>query len=245
MSGSQALKTTKEKTMLKIFTFCLAFAMCAQISKAQNVIEDYIDDHADMAQELMHSYQVPASLILGIAIHESAAGQSKIARHLNNHFGFKGPNSNTEIRSAYRDFPDVDSSYNYFISFLKSREHYNDLFEKHDQYDYYSWVKGIQRGGYAHSRTWASQVLAIIKKYELYDYDERPEDYVEPERPVVKRTVYAKKKSSKSVISGYYTIKKGDNLNSLAEKRGTTAAALMKKNGLKSSTLQPGQKIKL
>jgi hypothetical protein len=54
---------------------------------------------------------------------------------------------------------------------MHSREAFNKLFEKYGQGDYKNWAKGIQRGGYAHSRTWASQVITLIKKYELFKYD--------------------------------------------------------------------------
>lgn len=225
------------KKITVLFVILFAFA----VAKAQTT-EEYIANHAEYAQKLMRVHQLPASLILGIAIHESAAGKSKIAKHLNNHFGFKGPNSNTEIRSAYRDFPDVNSSYNHFVTFLQSRSKMNILFDKYGQYDYYGWVKGIQRGGYAHSRTWASQVISLIRKYELFLYDERPEGYVEPERPAV---VAMPKKKTTRKTSNFYTVKKSDNLSKLAERNGTTAGALMKKNGLKSAALQPGQKLKL
>lgn len=140
-------------------------------AKAQT-IDAYISSNAYHAQYLMQKYGLPASIVLGVAIHESAAGQSKIARHLNNHFGVKGANSNTEIKSAYRDYPSVDSSYTHFVSFLLSRKYFNVLFDKYDQYDYKNWAIGIQRGGYASSHTWASQVIAIIKKYELFEYDQ-------------------------------------------------------------------------
>ncbi len=108
----------------------------------------------------------------------------------------------------------------------------------------------IQRAGYARSRTWASQVIGLIKKYELFQYDERPEDYVEAVIPVVERTVRSSGKSKKNRTSTstkgkMYTVKKGDNLNRIAERNGTSSAILMRKNGLKSSALQPGQKIKL
>ena len=139
--------------------------------KAQT-IADYISSNAYHAQYLMQKYGLPASIVLGVAIHESAAGKSKIARHLNNHFGVKGSNSNTEIESAYRDYPSVDSSYTHFVFFLKSRKYFNVLFDKYDQYDYKNWALGIQRGGYASSHTWASQVIAIIEKYELFEYDQ-------------------------------------------------------------------------
>ncbi len=200
--------------------------------------EEYIETYADVAQRLADEHHIPASIILGVAIHESAAGQSKIARYLNNHFGIKGKNSNTEIRSAYKDFPSVDSSYTHFISFLKSRSYFNVLFEKYDQYDFKNWARGIQRGGYARSRSWSSQIIALIRKYELFQYDNRPEDYIEPAEPApVYRT---KKKTSKT-----YTVKNGDNLGIIAKRNHTTVKAIKSKNGLKTDAIKPGQKLKL
>ncbi|RZJ19894.1 MAG: LysM peptidoglycan-binding domain-containing protein, partial [Acinetobacter sp.] len=158
-------------------------------------------------------------------------------------------NTNTEIRSSYRDYPTVDSSYNHFVAFLHSRSYFDVLFSKYDQYDFKNWAKGIQHGGYAHSRTWSSQVIALINKYQLYLYDERPDDYLETVLPVaevaVKKTTSRGKVKSPTKNTNAYTVKKGDNLNKLAERTGTTSAALMKKNGLKSAALQPGQKLKL
>ncbi len=234
--------------MKKILMVCLLLSS-ALLGKAQST-EDYIAEHVEHAQELMREHQLPASIILAVAIHESAAGKSKIARYLNNHFGVKGANSNTEIRSSYRDYPTVDSSYNHFVSFLHSRPYFEVLFDKYDQYDYKNWARGIQKGGYAHSRSWASQVIGLIKKYELYLYDERPNDYEEQPDPVVeapaRKSRTAKNTSRKKSASAQtYTVKKGDNLNKLAERLGTTATKLMQKNGLKSSALQPGQKLKL
>ncbi|WP_316735717.1 glucosaminidase domain-containing protein [Pedobacter aquatilis] len=223
---------------MKIFTFCILLLL-AITSKAQDT-EEYITDHAEVAQNLMRDHKIPASLILAVAIHESAAGNSRIAQHLNNHFGVKGPNNNTEIRSAYRDYESDDESYNHFVEIMETRSPFNNLFEKYDQYDYQGWAKGIQRSGYAHSRTWASQVIALVRKYELYRYDERPEDYVEP----VYKPTYSRKRS-KGRSSKTYTVKSGDNLSVIAKKKGTTVKALMSKNGLRKANLKPGQKIKL
>lgn len=210
--------------------------------KAQNT-EDYILTNAFHAQYLMQNYGLPASIILGVAIHESAAGKSKIARYLNNHFGVKGANTNTEISSSYRDYPSVDSSYTHFVSFLLSRKYFNVLFGKYNSYDYKNWAYGIQRGGYASSRTWANQVIAIIKKYELFQYDNRPDDYLENVSPAV--AIITKKSSAVAKQSKYYTVKSGDNLSTIAQKKNTTVSVLMQKNGLKSSALKLGQKIKL
>ncbi|WAC41755.1 glucosaminidase domain-containing protein [Pedobacter sp. SL55] len=222
---------------MKKIILLVILAVNAFLASAQTT-EEYIEEYADIAQELAKEHHIPASIILGVAIHESAAGKSKIARYLNNHFGFKGKNSNTEIRSAYKDFPTVDSSYVHFITFLKSRTYFNVLFDKYDAYNFKAWARGIQRGGYARSRSWASQVIALINKYELFQYDNRPEDYVEPVEP---KPIYRPKKKS----SRTYTVKQGDNLSIIAKRNKTTVKALMNKNGLKSNALKPGQKLKL
>ncbi|WP_316807357.1 glucosaminidase domain-containing protein [Pedobacter agri] len=222
--------------MKNILTFCLLL-LSVITAKAQDT-EDYIAEHVEVAQELMRDHKIPASIILAVAIHESAAGNSRIAQHLNNHFGVKGPNNNEEIRSAYRDYESDEESYNHFVELMETRAPFNSLFDKYDQYDYKGWARGIQRSGYARSRTWASQVIAMVNKYNLYQYDERPEDYVEP---VSKVPVYHRKKRT---ASRTYTVKAGDNLGAIAKKKGTTVKALMKKNGLKKVSLKPGQKLK-
>jgi hypothetical protein len=222
---------------MKKFLFVVVLLASFSLAKAQST-EEYIETYADVAQSLAAEHHIPASIILSVAIHESAAGQSKIARYLNNHFGIKGKNSNTEIRSAYKDFPTVDSSYMHFISFLKSRSHFSSLFEKYDQYDFKNWARGIQRGGYAHSRTWASQIIGLIRKYELFQYDNRPEDYIEPVEPT---PAYRSKKKAGKI----YTVKSGDNLGIIAKRNRTTVKAIKSKNGLKSDAIKPGQKLKL
>jgi hypothetical protein len=229
----------------KLLFICLAIILSGTATKSQT-IQDYVEEHTGHAQELMRTYEVPASVILAVAIHESAAGKSKIARHLNNHFGIKGANSNEEINSSYRDYSDADESYDNFVEILQNNTSFNKLFDQHDQYDYAGWARGIQRGGYASSRRWASQVIAIIDKYELYQLDERPDDYVEPAPviPIVKKHS-GRRIKHRTAAKNTYTVKKGDNLNSVAVSHGTTATALMRKNGLKKSILQPGQKIKL
>ncbi|MBB6240159.1 nucleoid-associated protein YgaU [Pedobacter sp. AK013] len=223
--------------MKKIFTFCLLL-LTTIIVKAQDT-EDYIAEHVEYAQGLMHDHKIPASVILAVAIHESAAGSSKIAQHLNNHFGVKGPNNNTEIRSSYRDYLNADESYSHFVEIMETREPFNNLFEKYDQYDYKGWAYGIHRCGYARSRSWANQVIGLIKKYELYQYDERPEGY---EEPVYAAPVRHRAKNRRTTKS--YTVKSGDNLSIIAKKKGTTVKSLMQKNGIKKANLKPGQKLR-
>ncbi|GGH10082.1 muramidase [Sphingobacterium alkalisoli] len=131
----------------------------------------YIDEHRDLAQQLMRETGVPASVILAVAIHESAYGNSKIAKHLNNHFGIKGKNSSSVIRSAYKGYESVLSSYRDFVALLKRRKATQSLFEERSSTDYQSWIAGIARSGYSVSGDWKSKVLSTINRYDLDQYD--------------------------------------------------------------------------
>ena len=159
--------------MLKRLSFILLILLPGT-GFAQTAANKYIEEYKKEAVEKMNQYGVPASIILGIAMHESGSGTSKISKYLNNHFGMKGSSPNKKIKSAYKGYDSVAASYDDFISLLKNRVQFSKLFEKYSDHDYKNWVLGIQRGGYARSRTWASQVLGIISRYKLYELDNRP-----------------------------------------------------------------------
>lgn len=197
----------------------------------QSVTQNYIDSNKGKAISLMNEHHIPASIVLAVAIHESGSGTSKIAKYLNNHFGLKGSNSNTQIKSAYRDFDTIEDSYDYFIEFLRSRSYFNKLFETYPEYDYTNWAKGIQRGGYAASKTWSSQIISLINRYNLHELDNRPEEYIEPTPPVMEEKIY--------------TVIKGDNLSSIAKRHNTTTKEIMQKNQLNTTVLQIGQKLEI
>jgi len=158
----------------KLLIAGLLSAFISVAGHAQTTTQTYIDNNLAKARELMRVNHIPASIVLAIAIHESAAGTSKIAKYLNNHFGVKGSNSSTKIKSAYKGYESVSDSYDHFMEFMHNRTSFSKLFDMYDQYDYLSWAKGIQKGGYAHSRLWSSQVIGLIKKYQLYKYDDEP-----------------------------------------------------------------------
>lgn len=219
--------------MIKYCLFIFFTIFCNSVF-AQSTTQNYIDSYKEKAMALMNEHRIPASIILAVAIHESASGTSKIAKYLNNHFGFKGPNNNTQIKSSYREFATIEDSYNYFIDFLRSRSKFTALFDNYSEYDYKNWAKGIQRGGYAANKAWASQIISLITKYNLQEFDHRPKNYIEPLEPV---EVVAVKVT--------YTVKKGDTLSTIAKKHHTTTQNLMQENQLKTSVLQIGQKIKI
>jgi LysM repeat protein len=223
--------------MKKLMT--LIFLFLSLTVSAQNSATKYIEKHKNDAVELMKKHGVPASIILAVAMHESANGTSVIARHLNNHFGMKGKNSSTAIKSSYRGYESVESSYQDFISLLKNRRQFSPMFDKFTHYDYKNWVWGIQRGGYAASRTWGSQVMATIKKFKLYQFDERPEGM--PETILANASA---KESSAKAKGASYKVKKGDTLGEISKRLGIPVKTLMKKNSLRSSNLSIGQRLK-
>ena len=71
--------------LLNLLFFSVLFSL-----RAQSAAEVYINKYDTLAIEVLNNYQIPASLILGIALQESAAGTSKLCRINHNHFGVKG-----------------------------------------------------------------------------------------------------------------------------------------------------------
>lgn len=225
--------------MLKrLITVCLICVSGAAFG--QSAASTYIEKYKEEAIKKMNEYGVPASIILGVAMHESGSGTSKIAKYLNNHFGKKGKNDSKEIHSAYKGYNSVEESYEDFITTLKSHVQFSRLFEKYAVYDYKNWALGIQRGGYAASKTWASQVLAIINKYHLYEFDTPKQmDKLAYLKPVESAPQIADEDATT------YKVKKGDTLNAIAKKFNTTVSSIRDKNEIKGTNLSIGQQLKL
>ncbi len=222
------------------------------IALGQSAAVKYIEQYKQDAIQKMNEYGIPASIILGVAMHESGSGTSKISKYLNNHFGMKGKNESRRIRSSYKGYDDASASYEDFILFLKNRVQFNKLFDQYGAQDYKGWAKGIQRGGYAHSKSWSKQVLAIIDKYELYQYDAPSDDptlspsvvlaQASPPAVPVAATPDPPEKEHEPAV---YRVKKGDTLGKIAKKFKTTVAKIRISNKLKSNNLRIGQKLTL
>lgn len=157
-----------------IAVLALIFGSTIFGASAQNyTTKSYIETHGPTAQKLSRETGVPASVILAVAIHESAYGNSRIARYLNNHFGIKGKNQSKKIRSAYKGYGSVMDSYRDFVGLLKRRKATRPLFDRHASDDYKSWVQGIARGGYSESKDWPKKIISTIDHYDLEKYDEK------------------------------------------------------------------------
>jgi hypothetical protein len=223
--------------MRQCFLFLLiGFAGLSCLRAQDSRAHQYIEEYKDVAVQLMVETGCPASIILAVAMHESAHGQSKIAQHLNNHFGIKGANSSTAIRSAYKGYASVEDSYADFIRYLRDRKGTKPLFEKHQPFEYKAWAKGIHRAGYAQSSSWANKVIAMIEKYDLHEIDAlHPESttWVVQEQEITPALAQQ--------IT--YTVKKGDTLSHIARKYKLSVKQLMQLNQLKNTNLQIGQRL--
>ncbi|MGZ3822620.1 MAG: glucosaminidase domain-containing protein, partial [Mucilaginibacter sp.] len=84
---------------------------------AQNTSQSYIEKFKDNAVRIMHETGVPASIILAVAMHESANGNSNIAQKLNNQFGVKGGGTsvyykhNKKVKTSYKKYDSVMDSF--------------------------------------------------------------------------------------------------------------------------------------
>ncbi len=151
----------------------LLFLLFSSLSiYAQSAAEMYIAKFDSLALEVMNSYSMPASLVLGIALHESGAGTSKLCRIKHNHFGTKSKVRSSKSKSgyvySYRKFESDEAAYLYFGKMISEKKYYLKL--KGDM-DYLIWLKAMKAAKYATSSLWVSQVEGIIKRYDLTRYD--------------------------------------------------------------------------
>jgi len=169
--------------MKKILLITALLISTLAASAQKNTTESYIQQFKDAAIQIMHETGVPASIVLGAAMHESACGNSHIARSLNNQFGMRGnsvhtyvDDHNKKIRTSYKQYDSVLESFEDFARIMTEKKQFSHLGDKYSHYDYTHWARGIQKSGYCSSHKWASQVLGIINKYQLYMFDEKPAD---------------------------------------------------------------------
>lgn len=199
-------------------------------TSAQNLSpQEYIETYKEIAVEYMEQHGCPASIILAIAMHESANGNSKVAKNLNNHFGIKGSNNETSFRSAYKGYHSISESYADFISYLKRRKQTNALFETQSPQDYRGWVQGIAKAGYAQSPQWSNHIIRTIERHKLYELDGG--------------ILIAESTPEETENTMIHIVTKGDTLYDLARKHGTTVEKLRLRNSIRGSKLQIGQKL--
>jgi len=172
-----------KKTFIICFLLGLGLIVNSQKSTPakKNTPKTYIEQFKDDAVKIMHETGVPASIVLGVAMHESACGNSILATNLNNQFGVKGESrivyvrNKKKVSTLYKRYGSVYDSFQDFSRIMLERSEFNGLIEKLTHFDYSGWAHGIQKNGYASDKKWSRGVLRIIEKYHLYDFDEKPD----------------------------------------------------------------------
>ena len=189
------MATTVERVFLAILAITLSLQpmMAAgektapkanQISlhKTMSKSSEYVDKYAEAAMEQMRRYGIPASVTLAQGILESGSGQSELSRKGNNHFGIKASSSWLESGGRYLVYTDdkpnekfcqyasVADSYEHHSLFLKGNSRYSSLFALSPD-DYIGWTNGLQKAGYATSKSYASSLQSVIKSNGLDKYD--------------------------------------------------------------------------
>jgi len=212
---------------------------------------EYIDTFKDLAIKEMDRNRIPASITLAQALLESDNGNSTLAKKANNHFGikchsgWKGPkvyHDDDKRNECFRKYKSVYESYKDHSNFIVNGSRYEFLFD-FDPSDYKSWAKGLQKAGYATSRTYATMLIRIIEDNQLYVFDKggslanRDEiDHVSDSQEVYLGDVdnfkiYTEKHQiySKNRID-YLITKKGDTYNGISEELGMLSWELYKYN---------------
>lgn len=140
--------------------------------------EEYIAKYSSSAIENQQKYKIPASITLAQGLLESAAGESKLARECNNHFGIKCGSSwygrsmkadDDAKGECFRCYSHAKESYKDHSEFLQ-KQRYAFLFD-YKITDYKSWAKGLKQAGYATDPKYPDKLIAIIELYELYKFD--------------------------------------------------------------------------
>lgn len=167
---------------------CLPFLANAQME----VQRAYIDQYKDIAIQEMDRAGIPASIKLAQALLESNSGQSELAQRAHNHFGIKCgadwtgkdyykidddfDEQGKPIKSCFRSYRRPEESFIAHSEFLrdpKKEWRYGFLFQL-DPLDYKNWATGLKKAGYATSATYDTKLIAIIERYQLFQYDRPP-----------------------------------------------------------------------
>ena len=217
------------------------------------MVLEYIDNYKDIAKKDMKEHGVPASITLGQGILESGAGTGPLSAQANNHFGIKchkewsGPSVSYDddaVGECFRKYNHPHESFIDHTQFLKTRERYAPLF-KLELDDYAGWSHGLKTAGYATDPAYATKLITLIEKYQLYRYDAevlgKPVPQIIPNKVIV--AVNSSTPISPNGSSAFHVVEKGDTLYSIAKKYNTTVDDLKRLNNLSAIAISIGQTL--
>jgi flagellum-specific peptidoglycan hydrolase FlgJ len=139
---------------------------------------DYVRRFVGVARAERQKFGIPVSITLAQGLLESDAGDSRLTRAANNHFGVKTFNRHVEHVVMKDDTPtDKFKKYNSAWesyrdhSLLLMRDHYRGL-QYLSKTDYAGWARGLEKAGYATDKQYAEKLIKIIENLQLYKLDE-------------------------------------------------------------------------
>lgn len=153
----------------------------------------FIENIATYVKKYAPKYNIIVySPIIAQAILESASGTSELATNANNYFGLKynsaqpkrcpsatgyyvkvgseqnADGSYTSSTMYWQKFPNMEAGVQGYFDFLNYSSRYNNLKNVSDPETY---LNNIKADGYATSLAYVSNLMAVIKKYNLTQYD--------------------------------------------------------------------------
>lgn len=271
-------------TKIRLFPLLLLFLVgCSSSRKATRQTapvvsidrQEYIKTYQDLAIREMKRTGVPASITIAQALLESDNGNSTLARKAHNHFGIKCHSTwrggtvrhhDDRRNECFRKYGSVYDSYRDHSDFLVEGRRYQFLFDL-DLTDYQGWSKGLQKSGYATSKTYARLLIKIIEDNQLYVLDQgvrRPDAIgnvtqtkssshgaAEPQSEELADVDEFTIRMGKGRIHSrnrieYVLVRKGETLRSLTKTFEKLPWELPRYNDLaRGTTLEPGQIIYL
>ena len=229
---------------LNLFIFLLPYFL---FSQSVNKVEKYIEEYKELAIEHMFEYEIPASITLAQGILESGSGQSDLAVKSNNHFGikchsdWKGKKSyydDDEENECFRKYESAEDSYLDHSLFLKNKPRYSNLFSLNIT-DYKGWAKGLKKAGYATDPKYANNLIRVIEKYYLYEFDK-----TKKKKKLKEKKSDSKNEKDKTVMKyliekyndvPYIVSKSGDSYKNIADDFGIWVSELKKFNDINDS----------
>lgn len=161
----------------------------APLTLAPPTTSAFIRQSVASAQASQRTYRVPAAVTLAQAVLESGAGRSALTRVDHNYFGMKcsgGPGpiaigcrtyathectrtSCFATTASFRAYRTAADSYADHGRLLATATRYRPAFKYVNDPD--KFARALQAAGYATSPTYAADLIALMRKYDLYRYD--------------------------------------------------------------------------
>ena len=151
-----------------------------EVQEMKAFCEAYVNRFAPVAQAEMRKYGIPASIKLAQGLLESDAGNSRLSKQNDNHFGIKcfskkcsknhcANFSDDTHKDFFRKFNNAWESYRAHSLLLQNKRYLS--LKKLDQRDYKAWASGLLKAGYATDKKYDKKIIKIIESLGLNQYD--------------------------------------------------------------------------